>query len=133
MMEILSYSFLSHNVARVLAPQMMGGFKPLPCKPQSSEWLQADDLPSWIPSEPRWHQSFVIEDFDLDGHNDLMLTQSDSVYLQLLKGPNWLDDNNTLIVGLTPISLQAGDWNNDGLKDIAVANRGTDSISILPQ
>ncbi len=100
-------------------------------QPQSSEWLQADDLPSWIPSEPRWHQSFVIEDFDQDGHNDLMLTQSDSVYLQLLKGPDWLDDNNTLIVGLTPISMQAGDWNNDGRKDIAVANRGTDSISIL--
>ena len=100
-------------------------------QPQSSEWLQADDLPFWIPSEPRWHQSFVIEDFDLDGHNDLMLTQSDSVYLQLLKGPNWLDDNNTLIVGLTPISLQAGDWNNDGLTDIAVANRETDSILIL--
>ena len=99
-------------------------------QPQSSEWLQADDRPSWTPSEPRWHQSFVIEDFDLDGYNDLMLTQSDSVYLQLLKGPNWLDDNNTLIVDLTPISLQAGDWNNDGLKDIAVANRGTDSISI---
>ncbi len=100
-------------------------------QPQSSEWLQADDLPSWSPSEPRWHQSFVIEDFDQDGHNDLMLTQSDSVYLQLLKGPDWLDDNNTLIVGLTPISMQAGDWNNDGRKDIAVANRGTDSISIL--
>jgi len=100
-------------------------------QPQSSEWLQADDLPSWSPSEPRWHQSFVIEDFDQDGHNDLMLTQSDSVYLQLLKGPDWLDDNNTLIVGLTPISLQAGDWNNDGRKDIAAANRGMDSISIL--
>ena len=99
-------------------------------QPQSSEWLQADDRPSWTPSEPRWHQSFVIEDFDLDGHNDLMLTQSNSVYLQLLKGPHWQDDNNTLIVGLTPISLQAGDWNNDGLKDIAVANRGVDSISI---
>ena len=99
-------------------------------QPQSPEWLQADDRPSWTPSEPRWHQSFVIEDFDLDGYNDLMLTQSNSVYLQLLKGPHWQDDNNTLIVGLTPISLQAGDWNNDGLKDIAVANRGVDSISI---
>ena len=90
-------------------------------QPRSSEWLQADDLQSWSPSE----------DFDLDGHNDLMLTQSDNVYLQLLKGPNWPDDNNTLIVGLTPISLQAGDWDNDGRKDIAVANRGMDSISIL--
>ena len=98
---------------------------------QSSEWLQADNLPSWNPGEPRWHQSFVIEDFDQDGDNDLLLTQSDSVYLQLLKGPNWLDDNNTLTVGLTPISLQAGDWNNDGRKDIAVANRSMDSISTL--
>ena len=100
-------------------------------QPQSSKWLQADDPPSWSPSEPRWHQSFVIEDFDLDGHNDLMLTQSDSVYIQLLKGPDWHDDNHTEFVELTPISLQAGDWDNDGRKDIAVANRGMDSISIL--
>ncbi|MEC8259189.1 MAG: VCBS repeat-containing protein [SAR324 cluster bacterium] len=98
---------------------------------QSSEWLQADNQSSWNPGKPRWHQSFVIEDFDQDGDNDLLLTQSGSVYLQLLKGPNWLDDNSTLIVGLTPISLQAGDWNNDGRKDIAVANRGMDSISTL--
>ncbi|MEL0329219.1 MAG: VCBS repeat-containing protein [Deltaproteobacteria bacterium] len=73
----------------------------------------------------------MVADFDQDNQTDLMVTQSDSVYLQLLKGPDWLDDNNTLIVGLTPISLQAGDWNNDGRKDIAVANRGMDSISIL--
>jgi hypothetical protein len=99
-------------------------------QPQSSDWLQSDDLSLWKPNESRWYQSLAIEDFDQDGHNDLILTQSNSTYLQLLKGPDWQDDNDTLIVGLTPISVQAGDWNNDGLKDIAVANRGSDSISI---
>ena len=98
--------------------------------PSSTEWLKSD-ASSWEPNEPKWIQDFVVVDFDQDNQTDLMLTQSNSVYLQLLKGPDWLDDNNTLIVGLTPISLQAGDWNNDGRKDIAVANRGMDSISIL--
>ncbi|MEK9665776.1 MAG: VCBS repeat-containing protein [Deltaproteobacteria bacterium] len=98
--------------------------------PSSTDWLKSD-ASSWEPNEPKWIQDFVVADFDQDNQTDLMLTQSNSVYLQLLKGPDWLDDNNTLIVGLTPISLQAGDWNNDGRKDIAVANRGMDSISIL--
>ena len=98
--------------------------------PSSTDWLKSD-ASSWEPNEPKWIQDFVVADFDQDNQTDLMVTQSNSVYLQLLKGPNWLDDNNTLIVGLTPISLQAGDWNNDGRKDIAVANRGMDSISIL--
>ncbi|MEK9971974.1 MAG: VCBS repeat-containing protein [Deltaproteobacteria bacterium] len=98
--------------------------------PSSTDWLKSD-ASSWEPNEPKWIQDFVVADFDQDNQTDLMLTQSNSVYLQLLKGPDWLDDNNTLIVGLTPISLQAGDWNNDGRKDIAVANRETDSISIL--
>ncbi|MGB0484271.1 MAG: FG-GAP repeat domain-containing protein [bacterium] len=98
--------------------------------PSSTDWLKSD-ASSWEPNEPKWIQDFVVADFNQDNQTDLMLTQSDSVYLQLLKGPDWLDDNNTLIVGLTPISLQAGDWNNDGRKDIAVANRETDSISIL--
>ena len=97
--------------------------------PSSTDWLKSD-ASSWEPNEPKWIQDFVVTDFDQDNQTDLMVTQSNSVYLQLLKGPDWLDDNNTLIVGLTPISLQAGDWNNDGRKDIAVANRGTDSISI---
>jgi hypothetical protein len=131
MMEILSYSFLSHNAAMVLAPQMMGGFKPLPFSLNPVNGCKLMTCRLGFQGEPHWHQSFAIEDFDQDGYNDLMLTQSDSVYLQLLKGPDWLDDNNTLIVGLTPISMQAGDWNNDGRKDIAVANRETDSISIL--
>ena len=98
--------------------------------PSSTDWLKSD-ASSWEPNEPKWIQDFVVADFDQDNQTDLMVTQSNSVYLQLLKGPDWLDDNNTLIVGLTPISLQAGDWNNDGRKDIAVANRGMDSISIL--
>ena len=98
--------------------------------PSSTDWLKSD-ASSWEPNEPKWIQDFVVADFDQDNQNDLMVTQSNSVYLQLLKGPDWLDDNNTLIVGLTPISLQAGDWNNDGRKDIVVANRGMDSISIL--
>ena len=98
--------------------------------PSSTDWLKSD-ASSWEPNEPKWIQDFVVADFDQDNQTDLMVTQSNSVYLQLLKGPDWLDDNNTLIVGLTPISLQAGDWNNDGRKDIAVANRGMDSISTL--
>ena len=98
--------------------------------PSSTDWLKSD-ASSWEPNEPKWIQDFVVADFDQDNQTDLMVTQSNSVYLQLLKGPAWLDDNNTLIVGLTPISLQAGDWNNDGRKDIAVANRGMDSISTL--
>ena len=98
--------------------------------PSSTDWLKSD-ASSWEPNEPKWIQDFVVADFDQDNQTDLMLTQSNSVYLQLLKGPDWLDDNHTEFVELTPISLQAGDWNNDGRKDIAVANRGMDSISIL--
>ena len=98
--------------------------------PSSTEWLKSD-ASSWEPNEPKWIQDFVVADFNQDNQTDLMLTQSNSVYLQLLKGPDWLDDNHTEFVELTPISLQAGDWNNDGRKDIAVANRGMDSISIL--
>ena len=98
--------------------------------PSSTDWLKSD-ASSWEPNEPKWIQDFVVADFNQDNQTDLMLTQSNSVYLQLLKGPDWLDDNHTEFVELTPISLQAGDWNNDGRKDIAVANRGMDSISIL--
>ena len=98
--------------------------------PSSTDWLKSD-ASSWEPNEPKWIQDFVVADFDQDNQTDLMVTQSNSVYLQLLKGPDWLDDNHTEFVELTPISLQAGDWNNDGRKDIAVANRGMDSISIL--
>lgn len=98
-------------------------------QPQSTDWLQWID--TWQPSSPHWHQSFAMADLDQDGNQDLVLTRSESVYLSLIKGPERQDDNLTRIVGLTPIALQVGDWNQDNRTDLAVANRGSDSISVL--
>ena len=59
--------------------------------PSSTDWLKSD-ASSWEPNESKWIQDFVVADFDQDNQTDLMVTQSNSVYLQLLKGPDWLDD-----------------------------------------
>jgi hypothetical protein len=37
----------------------------------------------------------------------------------------------TFTVGTTPIALAAGDFNGDGLADLAVANNGSSTVSVL--
>jgi hypothetical protein len=85
----------------------------------------------WEPTVPAWHQSVVVADVNQDNQSDLVLTRTDTNAITWLDSPSWNDDNRSLVVGDTPISLISGDWNQDNQTDLAVTNRFSDTISVL--
>ena len=77
----------------------------------------------------------VIDDFDGDGKkNDLAVAvaaSSDRVAIFLNNGSGTLTLSGSFPVGQIPVALVAGDFNGDGIRDLATANRDSDDISIL--
>ena len=82
--------------------------------------------------------SVVMADFNLDGNLDLAVANADSfsqspgvisVFLGL--GDGTFAPQATFAVGASPVDIAVGDFNGDGYPDLAVANNGDNTISIL--
>ena len=86
-------------------------------------------------SSPR---GVVCADFDEDGVQDLAVASANtnSVVIARGNGANGVPDGTfaagvTYAAGTAPARLVAGDWNGDGILDLAVANNSSASVSIL--
>ena len=79
--------------------------------------------------------AIVVGDFNDDGHADLALTSGNDNTVVILEGHgNGLFtplSGSPITVGNFPEALKIGDFNNDGIQDLAVANSNDSTISIL--
>jgi len=79
--------------------------------------------------------AIVVGDFNHDGHADLALTSDQDNTVVVLegngKGSFTPFSGSPIAVGSFPQALKIGDFNNDGIQDLAVANSNDDTISIL--
>ena len=79
--------------------------------------------------------AIVVGDFNDDGHADLALTSGNDNTVVILEGHgNGLFTpfrGSPISVGSFPEALKIGDFNNDGILDLAVANAEDSTISIL--
>ena len=79
--------------------------------------------------------SIAVGDLDNDGMTDIVVTNYDSNTVGVLRGHG----NGTfasmvlfpLAFGSKPFSVVLGDFNQDSKLDLAIANNGSDSLSIL--
>ncbi len=85
-----------------------------------------------VGSEPR---AIVAGDFTGNGHTDLAVANyydnDVSVLLGNGHGTFFQDPNSPYQVGNGPDAIVAGDFTGDGLTDLAVANRGSNDVSVL--
>jgi hypothetical protein len=82
--------------------------------------------------------SVVMADFNLDGNLDLAVANSSSfgqaagtISVFLGRGDGTFAPQVTFAVGVAPVDVAVGDFNGDGYPDLAVANSGDRTISIL--
>ncbi len=83
-------------------------------------------------SQPR---CATVVDFNNDTYLDIAVTNSDTDSITILFGYG----NGTFAIGVTystgaysrPYTVATGDFNNDNISDIAVANSGTSNILLL--
>ena len=80
-------------------------------------------------------QSVVVGDFNGDGIPDLAVANyaSGTVTILLGNGNGTFTQaaNSPVTVGEYPISITVGDFNGDGIPDLAVANNGNGTVTIL--
>mmetsp|Transcript_33216 Transcript_33216/g.67012 ORF Transcript_33216/g.67012 Transcript_33216/m.67012 type:complete len:400 (+) Transcript_33216:115-1314(+) len=91
-------------------------------------------LPTVIEGVPGSHEA-VSADVDLDGDMDIAVAGWGGSIIRVLlnSGSGEFSSSNSTVyeVGRSPHSLQFGDFNNDSLPDLAVANTRADSVTIL--
>jgi hypothetical protein len=79
--------------------------------------------------------AIVVGDFDHDGHADLALTSGNDGTVTILKGNGQGSftpfSGSPILVGTYPEAVKIGDFNNDGIQDLAVANANDNTVSIL--
>jgi hypothetical protein len=78
----------------------------------------------------------AVEDFDLDGHFDAVTTQPTGNILTVLtqKAGDLIYNNERTIPlgsGFDPIGVDIGDVNNDGIKDLVIADNYAYRISVI--
>src|ERR1051326_9497049 len=80
-------------------------------------------------------QKIITGDANRDGALDIAVTNSATNTITVLlnngSGVFTATAQSPIAVGTTPIGLVAGDLNGDGKLDIAVANSGDNSVSVL--
>lgn len=79
--------------------------------------------------------SIVVADFNADGHEDLAVTSGNDDTVTVLKGNGQGAftpfSGSPIAVGQYPEVVRTGDFNRDGIPDLAVANSNDNTISIL--
>ncbi len=77
--------------------------------------------------------SIAIADYNLDGIQDLAVTDSGSNTISLLFGltGGTFNANYELSVGTDPLSIVTADFNGHGLPDAAIANNGSNTVSVI--
>jgi hypothetical protein len=109
----------SNNIA-ILANDGTGNFSPIPGSP-----ITSDSTP----------QALALGDFNGDGILDIAATNpargSVTIFLGNTSGSFTAAQGGPINVGSTPRSIVVGDFNRDGIPDLAVANRSSNNVSIL--
>src|SRR5215831_10388909 len=79
--------------------------------------------------------SITVGDFNGDGIQDLAVANngfsSDSVSVLLGNGDGTFQAAVNFGVGIRPAVVTVGDFNGDGIQDLAVANNGSNNVSVL--
>ncbi|MFN2240153.1 MAG: FG-GAP repeat domain-containing protein, partial [Thermoanaerobaculia bacterium] len=73
----------------------------------------------------------IRTDLDRDGQWDLLLLQTAEKVLRLEHQEGEFREAGGFVAGSVPLAMTAGDFNGDGVIDLAVANAGSDSVSIV--
>jgi hypothetical protein len=98
----------------------------------SGTFTQAAGTPASVGRDPG---SIVVADFNGDGIADLAVANGNSNTVSILlgngKGAFTAAPQSPVTVGNNPWFIATGDFNGDGIADLAVANTGSNTISIL--
>jgi hypothetical protein len=96
--------------------------------------FQVGTTPCVLPDQPS-NCSLTVGDFNHDGNADLVATSGvdNTIIVQLGHGDGTFSPANgsPISVGNFPEAVKIGDFNGDGLQDLAVANAKDNTISIL--
>ena len=91
-------------------------------------------IPAWSVNP----EGIVAMDFDGDGNTDLAVTSADNyspasyvVTILLGKGDGTFVTGQSYTTGTSGISIAGGDFNGDGVPDLAIANFGGNTVTIL--
>lgn len=70
--------------------------------------------------------ALAVDDFNLDGNADIVITSNFSKTFTVIKGDGagWFIASNTYVGGMGPISVASADFNNDGKPDVALVSHG---------
>ena len=115
---------LNGGTLTVLLGNGSGGFVSGPGSPFAVGTVGAEEI-----------YSVVAGDFNGDGIQDLAISNSDlnNVTVLLGNGTGGFTPapGSPVAVGHVPISVGVGDFNGDGIQDLAVANAGSSNITVL--
>jgi len=79
--------------------------------------------------------SIAAGDFNADGNTDIAVANKNSDSVSILLGDGVggfsIASGSPIIIGNLPKHLVAGDFNKNGIQDLAVANAGSNTVSIL--
>jgi VCBS repeat protein len=88
-----------------------------------------------IPTGGTTARDVVAADFNRDGRPDIAISNlgsgNVSVFLRNAANTGFTAEGSPIAVGSTPEGIDAGDFNGDGLADIALAVLGTNTVNVL--